>query len=58
MNVMPNVNRDTAALIPPKARVGLIIPGTRSPSTAVATRTSTTSASTSAVSRAPASSTW
>ena len=26
MNVMPNVNRDTAALIPPKARVGLIIP--------------------------------
>ena len=26
MNVMPNVSRDTAALIPPKARVGLIIP--------------------------------
>ena len=26
MNVMPNVNKDTAALVPPKARVGLIIP--------------------------------
>ena len=26
MNVMPNVNKDTAALIPPRARVGLIIP--------------------------------
>src|SRR5712691_5322789 len=26
MNVMPNVSRETAALIPPKARVGLIIP--------------------------------
>ena len=26
MNVMPNVNKDAAALIPPRARVGLIIP--------------------------------
>jgi maleate isomerase len=26
MNVMPNVNEDTATLIPPRARVGLIIP--------------------------------
>ena len=26
MNVMPTVNKDTAALIPPRARVGLIIP--------------------------------
>jgi maleate cis-trans isomerase len=26
MNVLPNVNTDTAALIPPRARVGLIIP--------------------------------
>jgi hypothetical protein len=26
MNVMPNVSKDTAALIPPRARVGLIIP--------------------------------
>src|ERR1043166_9343962 len=26
MNVMPNVSRDPAAMVPPKARVGLIIP--------------------------------
>jgi maleate cis-trans isomerase len=26
MNIMPNVSKDTAALLPPKARLGLIIP--------------------------------